>query len=135
MDEYIKREDAFKIIDSYSKACTEEGKVIANAIRDIVGIITPSADVVPKSEVEELIRENESLAKTVNEASSLIRKLRNKVEKSQDEIAREIFAELDNILYKFAYPSLTAIGTINVITAEGYHLHTRDYSELKKKYT
>ena len=40
---------------------------------------SPTADVVPKSEVEELIRENESLAKTVNEASELIRKLRIKM--------------------------------------------------------
>ena len=52
------------------------------------------ADVVPKSEIEELIRENESLAKTVNEASSLIRKLRNKVEKSQTEVTREIFEDI-----------------------------------------
>ena len=50
-------------------------------------------------------------------------------------VAREIFAEIDNILYKFSYPSLTAIGKINVIQAEGYHLRTRDYAELKKKYT
>ena len=55
----------------------------------------PTADVAPKSEVEELIRENESLAKTVNEASSLIRKLRNRVEKSQTEVAREIFKEIE----------------------------------------
>lgn len=48
------------------------------------------ADVAPKSEIEELIMENESLAKTVNEANSLIRKLRNKVEKSRVEVARAI---------------------------------------------
>ena len=75
----------------------------------------PAADVVPKSEVEELKRENESLAKTVNDASELIRKLRSKidelkkdryqvlpdgriellprtdVEKIKTEVAREIF--------------------------------------------
>lgn len=47
--------------------------------------LLPSADVVPKSEVEELIRENESLAKTVNEASELIHKLRSRVEKAKTE--------------------------------------------------
>ena len=51
MDEYINREDALKIIDSYSKACTEEGKIVADAIRDIIAVITPTADLVPKSEV------------------------------------------------------------------------------------
>ena len=57
------------------------------------------------------------------------------VEQLKGEVARQIFEEIDNILYKFTYPSLTAIGKINVINAEGYHLHTRDYAELKKKYT
>ena len=57
MDEYIKREDALKIIDSYSKACTEEGKVVADAIRDIIAVITPTADVVPKSELDEIVRQ------------------------------------------------------------------------------
>ena len=54
MDEYINREDALKIIDSYSKACTEEGKIVADAIKDIIAVITPTADVVPKSEIEKL---------------------------------------------------------------------------------
>lgn len=54
MDEYIKREDALKIIDNYSKAVTEEGKVVVDAIRDIIAVITPTADVAPKSEVDRL---------------------------------------------------------------------------------
>ena len=57
MDEYIKREDALKIIDNYLKACTEEGKVVADAIRDIVAVITPTADVVPRSEVDAIRKE------------------------------------------------------------------------------
>jgi hypothetical protein len=79
----------------------------------------PTADDVPKSEVEELIRENESLAKTVNEASELIRKLRiniyelkkdryqvlpdgrieliprTDIDEIKREVAREIFEEIE----------------------------------------
>lgn len=78
------------------------------------------ADVVPRSEIEELIMENESLAKTLNEANSLIRKLRNKVEKSRVEVAREIFAEVEKII------SRVLCLDINAYSA---------YEELKKKYT
>ena len=48
---YIDAEIALKIIDSYAKTVTADGKVVVDAIRDIVGVITPTADVVPKSEV------------------------------------------------------------------------------------
>ena len=53
----------------------------------------------------------------------------------KSEVAREIFEEMDNILHKFVYPSLTAIGNIKCIEADGLHLNVRDYNELKKKYT
>ena len=66
MDEYIKREDALKIIDNYSKAVTEEGKVVVDAIRDIIAVITPTADVAQMAEVagyrkQEWIRVDERL--------------------------------------------------------------------------
>lgn len=61
------------------------------AFREFVDQL-PTADVVPKSEVEELTRENESLAKTVNEASELVRKLQSKVKKSKSEV-EELEAE------------------------------------------
>lgn len=54
---------------------------------------------------------------------------------AKSEAAKEIFEEIENILYKFAYPSLTAIGTVNVLTAEGFHIRNSDYNALKKKYT
>ena len=60
---------------------TINAKAVKLAIDNI-----PTSDVVPRSEVEELTRENESLAKTVNEASELIRKLRSKVEESKTEV-------------------------------------------------
>ena len=44
---YIKRETALKIVDNYTKSVKEEeNKIICEAIRDIVAIITPPADVV-----------------------------------------------------------------------------------------
>lgn len=43
---YIEREVALQIIDNYAKTVTADGKVVVNAVRDIVGVITPSADVV-----------------------------------------------------------------------------------------
>ena len=50
----------------------------------------PTADVVPRAEVEDLIRENESLAKTVIKSSELIRKLRSKLEKYRSVVERNI---------------------------------------------
>ena len=66
MDEYIKREEALKIIDNYAKAVNADGKVVVDAIRDIIGIITPTADVVPKSEVLEIISEIDSMISLVS---------------------------------------------------------------------
>jgi hypothetical protein len=80
MDEYINREDALKIIDSYSKACTEEGKIVADAIRDIIAVITPTADVAPKSEVDKWFRECEELQGRLIEL--------------EKEVAREVIADM-----------------------------------------
>lgn len=103
---------------------------------------------VPKSEVEELKRENESLAKTVNEASELIRKQRTKIDELKkdryqilpngnveliprtdiDEIkrgvAREIFEEIESLLRRYTFDN------------DYISLGVRDeFAELKKKYT
>ena len=42
---YVERKRAVQIIDNYAKTVTEDGKVIVDAIRDIVAVITPTADV------------------------------------------------------------------------------------------
>lgn len=77
-----------------------------------------TADVVPRSEVEELNRECESLGKTVNEASELIRKLKGKVEEAKAEVAREIFEEI----YEDCFDQFG-------------HIDYEALAELKKKYT
>ena len=42
---YIDRETALQIIDNYAKAVTDDGKIIVDAVRDIVAVITPTAEV------------------------------------------------------------------------------------------
>lgn len=84
---------------------------------------SPTADVIPRSEVEELARENESLAKTVNEASELIHKLRNQVKKAKAEVAREIFEEIDILVDDWKHSRIQSIQFI------------AELAELKKKYT
>ena len=51
MARYIDAETALKIIDSYAKTVSGDGKTVVEAIRDIVEIITPTADVAPRAEV------------------------------------------------------------------------------------
>ena len=46
MSRYIDAKITLKIIDNYAKTVTADGKVVVDAIRDIVGVIAPTADVV-----------------------------------------------------------------------------------------
>lgn len=69
----IKRFGCVPCLTDYSEASRND-----IPIDDALDLVT-TADVVPKREVKELIRENESLAKTVNEASELIHKLKSKI--------------------------------------------------------
>lgn len=52
MARYIDVETVLKIIDNYAKTVTADGIVVVKAIRDIVEIITPIADVVPKTDLD-----------------------------------------------------------------------------------
>lgn len=140
MADYIDREKLIRdLIDNRSFYPALVKRAIEN---------TPIADVVPRSEVEELTKENESLAKTVNEASELIRKLRSEYEelkaklekqdlwekllkaeshapiiaKAKQEVAREIFREL-----KIKSPFFCE----NQIAYDHFN---EEIAELKKKY-
>lgn len=85
----------------------------------------PLPDVVPKSKYDLAVAEREANVKGFAEELAKVRA----------ETAREIFAELESVLSRVAYPSLTALGNIKVITAEGWHIRPDDYSTIKKKYT
>lgn len=116
--------------------------------RDLLDLIcaAPDVDVVPKSEVEELKaiikdhqaneeRWQEFYADTVNKWEKAYEELEIELENAKADFAREIFEEIESVLCTFKYPSLTALGKITVISAEGWHIRAGDYSTIKKKYT
>lgn len=84
----------------------------------------PTADVVPKSEVEQLKEDVERL-KDDNEY------LQDKVFKVRIEVAREIFEEIEQIIEKCKYQQATPFGT-----EERYNPYViiKRIAELKKKY-
>ena len=81
---------------------------------------TPSEDVVPREELDAM--------------RGAANSYKMHYENARAEVAMEIFAELEGVLFTFKYPSLTALGKINVISAEGWHIRADDYSTIKKKY-
>lgn len=126
MPRYIEVQTALNIIDKYAKTVTENEKVIVDAVRDIVEIITPAADVVPKSEVEELRSKITELKKDRYQVLpdgrvELIP--RTDIEKIKTKVAREIFEEIENIFGKHLL--------WYHFTEEKY----QKYIDLKKKYT
>ena len=76
MARYIDADEALKIIDSYAKTVTADGKVVVDAIRDIVGVITPTADVAPRAEVaREIFEEIEKYAELQIESLNIVEKV------------------------------------------------------------
>ena len=101
MPRYIEVQTALNIIDKYAKTVTENEKVIVDAVRDIVEIITPAADIVPKSEVEELRSKITELKKDRYQVLpdgrvELIP--RTDIEKIKAKVVREIFEEVEKII-------------------------------------
>lgn len=152
MDEYIKREDALKIIDNYSKAVTEEGMVVVDAIRDIVAIITPTADVVPKSELEiwkqdrfnlyqrlgcyEMARQKVEGLEIELEA---MRGAANSYKMHYENLVREIFEEIEKIIdekyNRFVFKSQPFDADEEIEAIINYSDCISDgIAELKKKY-
>jgi hypothetical protein len=131
MDEYINREDALKIIDSYSKACTEEGKIVADAIRDIIAVITPTADVAPKSEVASMPHKCKDCAGCTQWKCDCAN--------IELEVARGIFEEIKRSKVTLGYPAkiicfrATPTGEVEE-TVEGWVVPQSRIEELEKKY-
>ena len=141
MTRYIDAEIVLKIIDGYAKTVTTDGKVVVDAIRDIVAVIAPTADVVPKSEA--------GLMLTIDGATGyfpkafIIEAIKAYQKQSEEEqeryiplvdenlnrvfalykktVAREIFEEVESICCSYS-------------DAHIFINRTR-LSELKKKYT
>ena len=114
MARYIDAELALKIIDSYAKTVTADGKVVVDAIRDIVEVITPTADVVPKSEV--FLASSDAI-KMLIECHGYALTHDADIKK---EVAREIFEEIEAL-----FPTDKKFTTISQVTIK----------QLKKKYT
>lgn len=141
MARYIDAETALKIIDNYAKTVTADGIVVVKAIRDIVEIITPTADVVPKSEVESIITLNSQLEAQVFEQRKEIERLKKyntdvafkHYNDGKTELASEIFAEIEKIILDNTYPDFDREHKpVNIWKAKtGYDA----FYELKKKYT
>jgi vacuolar-type H+-ATPase subunit I/STV1 len=97
-------------LDNLAEGFSEAGRVIDRM---------PTADVVPKSEVEELKaiiadhtaneeRWQELYADTVDKWEKAYEELEIKLENAKAEVAREIFAEIETLFDK--YPTLRNIG-------------------------
>ena len=50
------------------------------------------------------------------------------------DVAREIFAELETVLYKIVKPSIRAVGIVETKIMDGFHIRIEDYNTIKKKY-
>ena len=84
----------------------------------------PTADVVPKSEVEELKGELAIAERHEKDARALFKDAVIQLQNARQEVAREIFEEIE----KFArrpFPESKAV----------YVIKEREFAELKKKYT
>lgn len=79
-----------------------------------------TADVVPKSEVENIISNQRQ---RLNEYKKQIVTLQEKLEQAKQEAAREIFAEIETL---FSAPEMP-VGVIPCLVS-------KEYAELKKKY-
>jgi hypothetical protein len=139
MARYIDAETALKIIDNYAKTVTADGIVIVKAIRDIVEIITPTADVVPKNEVESIITLNSQLEANVFEQRKEIERLTINMNaygltvKRLAEERTEIFEKVEKIILDNTYPDFNREHKpVNIWKAkDGYDA----FYELKKEYT
>ena len=121
MPRYI---DADKLIETYDRLAKDEWNKKtsppswAEAFESIIADIDdqPTADLVPKSEIERLQAEKDALIKDYAECMK--------------DYATEIFAEIDNIIndYKLSERNLQLI-------QHGEPSIDQRYAELKKKYT
>lgn len=127
MARYIDLEELEKRIKKYVKPEIPEEKAFVEYYKDECirqAYAMPAADVVPKRQYDLAVAEREANVKGFAE----------ELAKAKAEAAREIFAELESVLCSFEYPSLTALGKINVIRADGWHIRADDYRTIKKKY-
>ena len=120
MDEYIKKQDLIDWCnETYQKQTKIQGKEYCNAFLQAV-VMAPTADVVPKSEVENIISNQRQ---RLNEYKTQIVTLQEKLDQAKAEGAREAIEEIKREISKFGIlPNNCAIVSIDTI------------AELKKKF-
>ena len=100
---------------------------------DAIEILTeieyaPTADVVPKSEVENIISNQRQ---RLNEYKKQIVTLQEKLGQAKADVAREIFAEIERLLDKHIAKANYTDGTFTLVFKRTLEV---DIAELKKKY-
>ena len=132
MDEYIKREDALDAV-LFALVGTGFQSTAIYAIREV-----PTADVVPKSEVEEW---QKLYADSQKKWEKAYEELETKLEQAKTEFAREIFEEIEKAISSMKYNTNTSRKTVKVEELKeqvDWVLHEvvpNRLTELKKKYT
>ena len=61
-------------------------------------------------------------------------KLYNVCYRKASDVAREIFEELETVLYKIAKPIIRADGILETKIMDGFHIRIEDYNAIRKKY-
>lgn len=118
MDEYISKTELLRVINTdIAEAHNERCVQLLNAI-----LYATTADVVPKSEVDEIVRQWKEEANCWQD--NYIAELRAN-EQIKSEVAREIFEEIES---KKMFLK-DCVGNMGVVVL------FKDISELKKKYT
>jgi hypothetical protein len=113
MARYIDADALYKKLYPLDLADKRKYTINAKAVADAIANI-PTADVVPKSEFN----------KTIAEWAYLHADVLNKLENAKAEVAREIFEEIEKLLY---------IGVVEHVSCIDAYVK-KGYAELKKKY-
>lgn len=115
MDEYIKREDAIRNVAGVTARYAEDSAMKSLCLNAL--LTTPTADVVPKSEVERLQAEKDALIKNYAECMK--------------DYAREIFAEVNMQIIPYSTDIYIKGEELIIIPKSDYNAIL---TELKKKY-
>jgi hypothetical protein len=124
MPKYIDADILKERLEDFSKWCRDGRKQGVDFVLDCPLPDIPTADVVPRSEVEGLEKENEILSKSNKTLAFSRTRIEAEIEKAKQEVAREIFEEIEKNMV-----------TIDDIDFNRFRaIGRRTFEELKKKH-
>ena len=94
----------------------------------------PTADVVPKSEVDEIAEELSDTIVMKDELFDEVIKLRGELANAKAEVAREIFEEIEELAKIYTFP-VVKNGVVEIAKEPFWCIEPNDLAKLKKKYT